>query len=147
MTLKNIFYNLILCFFLFIFIGFMGSSCKKKNLIIGKWKLIDKKVSCTNSEKDSIENIMAMEDVINEHYYIFSEDQTYLNKGRRHSVQGKYKIIDSFIALTRDISPIPIVFDGYKIHFMDDNTLQLVEEITNVKNKETFIYTLSLKRE
>ncbi len=137
-------------------------SCNKKNRLTGKWNLIDEKVLCTKPVSDSLYaatkrgiykpgELLLQEEVQNQIekgcYFIFSGNSKYKHKLGDLIDEGDYEIKDSFLVTSSHVAGLSIVSGGYKVHFIDDNNLQLTEEMTIRSRDHVHTYTLILKKD
>lgn len=128
----------------------------------GKWNLIDEKISCTKPESDSLyaaskRGIYKSGEVLNKEeaqhqiengcYFIFSNNSKYKHKLGNLLDEGDYKIKDGFLLTSSQAAGISIVSGGYKVHFIDDNSLELTEEITVRSRDHVHTYIFILKKD
>jgi len=130
--------------------------------LAGKWNLIDEKISCTNPASDSIyaatkRGIYKSGELLNKEeaqnqiekgcYFIFSGNSKYKQKSGDFVHDGDYKIKDSFLLMSSPVIGFSVVSGGYKVHFIDDNNLELTQEITIRSRDHVHTYNLILKRD
>jgi len=139
----------------------MPVSCSGKNHLVAKWNLIDEKISCTNPALDSIERskigIYKSGELINKEeaekvvergdYFIFSSNSKYIHQTGNFTAKGTYQLKDSFLLMSQTVLSYSIVSEGYKVHFIDDNNLQLIEEMTIKNRYHVHTYTLLLRKD
>jgi hypothetical protein len=135
-------------------------SCRKKGPLVGKWELIDEKVSCTNPIFDSLEKtkigiyksgeLINKDEVENEvrqqSYFSFTSDLKYVRKAGQTLISGTYKMKDSFLLTTQPVLDMDFVTGGYSVHFIDKNNLQLTEEMTIKDQRHIHTYNFFLRR-
>ena len=59
---------------------------------------------------------------------------------------GNYKMKDSFLLTSMTLLDMSFVTGGYKVHFIDENNLQLTEEITIKNHNHIHTYDFFLRR-
>lgn len=136
------------------------ASCHKKKPLVGKWDLIDEKISCTNPMLDSLDaakigiyksgELITKNEVESEvrqkTYFLFTSDLKYFRKAGQILDSGNYKMRDSFLLTSTTVLDMGFVTGGYKVHFIDENNLQLTEEMTIKTHNHIHTYDLFLRR-
>ena len=136
------------------------TSCNKKKPLVGKWDLIDEKISCTNPILDSLNaaknGVYKSGELINKNeveaevrkktYFLFTSDLKYFHKAGQMLDSGNYKMKDSFLLTSMTLLDMSFVTGGSKVHFIDENNLQLTEEITIKNHNHIHTYDFFLRR-
>jgi len=136
------------------------TSCNKKKPLVGKWDLIDQKISCTNPMLDSLDaakiGVYKSGELINRNeaesavsqkeYFLFTSSLKYFRKVGQLLDSGNYKMKDSFLLTSNTVLDMSFVTGGYKVHFIDENNLQLTEEMTIKNQNHIHTYDFYLRR-
>jgi hypothetical protein len=128
--------------------------------MVGKWDLVDEKVSCTDPIQDSLHatkvGVYKSGEWINKNeverevsqkgYFLFTSDLKYFRKTGQMLDSGNYEMRDSFLLTSMTVLDMDFVTGGYKVHFINQDNLQLTEEMT-IRNKDhVHTYNFFLRR-
>ncbi|MCX6209126.1 MAG: hypothetical protein NTZ59_06370 [Bacteroidetes bacterium] len=141
-------------FFAGVFTLFLLSCDNTSKKLMGKWKVMDVKVTCTNPIQDSLNSIQNGDFVKGNKFteneqkeifqsqpeYNFKANDVYEETSNKYTSSGKYKIIDSAIVLSNDLGFVSNVIT-YK--FLDDNKAKFVFQLDMKRHSHIYQYVLA----
>ena len=135
------------------------TACNKSidERLVGKWKVLNVKIKCTNPDLDSLNSCkngncvsgsealkLWEKSIIDDSVeYEFKSDYKFAEyrRGQNWSVSNEYQVKDSGLIISLNFLDVNTVMDYYTIDFISDKQVKLTNEVDHNENDRTKRHT------